>query len=102
MNFNVEINTHINSTKLKDLHSLDLFTQMIIFNVVINSDMSALVILLFVHNFTKLTGSIFKKFEQKQYFMLTTLGLYIPLKIKYKNIDGKKIGGKGAFYYNFC
>jgi len=53
------------------LHSLDLLTLMIIFNVSINSDISALALLLFIHSSVKLKSIAFKKFDERLYFTQT-------------------------------
>ena len=46
------------------LHSALLFTQVIALNVAVNSDNSALFVLLVSNNFVELKGAVFKKFDQ--------------------------------------
>jgi len=50
---------------------LDLLTLMIIFNVSINSDISALGLILFIHSSAKLKSIAFKKFDERLYFTQT-------------------------------
>lgn len=49
------------------LHSIVLFLQIIGYNVILNSDISSLFVLIFVHNSMKLKSSVFKKFTKDAY-----------------------------------
>lgn len=53
------------------LHTLDLLTLMIIYNLSINSDISALALILFIHSSVKLKSIPFKKFDERLYFTQT-------------------------------
>lgn len=53
------------------LHSLVLFLSIIGYNVILNSDISFLFVMVFVHNSMKLKSSIFKKFTKDGYVSST-------------------------------
>lgn len=53
------------------LHTLDLLALMIIYNVSINSDISALGLVIFIHSSVKLKSIPFKKFDERLYFTQT-------------------------------
>lgn len=57
------------------LHSVVVFLQVISYNVILNSDISSLFVLVFVHNSMKLKSSIFKKFSKDAYTNQTHIDL---------------------------
>ena len=56
------------------LHSLLLFSQVVTFNVAINSSNSSLLTLLISNNFAEIKTSVFKRFEEKNLFQIACSG----------------------------